>query len=54
MMLSQSFVRSPSVIAVFAAVASAEETLPRPRSIILTVRTPLRPMRTANNNHSKA
>jgi predicted ester cyclase len=38
MMLSQSFVRSLSLIAVFAAaaVASAEETLPTPRSIILT------------------
>jgi predicted ester cyclase len=38
MILSQSFVRSLSLIAVFAAVAvaSAEETLPMPRSIILT------------------
>jgi predicted ester cyclase len=38
MMLSQSFVRALSLIAVFAtaAVASAEETLPTPRSIILT------------------
>jgi predicted ester cyclase len=37
-MLSQLFVRSPSLIAVFAAavVASAEEDLPTPRSIILT------------------
>jgi len=39
MMLSQSFVRSLSLIAVFAAaaVASADVTLPTPRSIILTV-----------------
>ena len=38
MILSQSFVRSLSFIALFAAaaVASAEETLPTPRSIILT------------------
>ena len=38
MMLSQSFVRLLSLIAVFAAatVACAEETLPTPRSIILT------------------
>ena len=38
MMLSQSFVRSLSLIVVFAAaaVASAAETLPKPRSIILT------------------
>jgi predicted ester cyclase len=38
MMLRQSFVRSLSLIAVLAAaaVASAEETLPTPRSIILT------------------
>jgi predicted ester cyclase len=38
MMLSQSFVRSLSLIAVFAAaaVASADVTLPTPRSIILT------------------
>ena len=38
MMLSQSFVRVLSLIAVFAgaAVASAEETLPTPRSIMLT------------------
>ena len=38
MMLSQSFVRSLSLIVVFAAaaVASAEENLPTPRSIILT------------------
>jgi len=37
-MLSQSFVRALSLIAVFAgaAVASAEETLPTPRSIMLT------------------
>ena len=37
-MLSQSFVRVLSLIAVFAgaAVASAEETLPTPRSIMLT------------------
>ena len=38
MILSQSFVRSLSLIAVFApaAIASVEETLPMPRSIILT------------------
>jgi predicted RNA-binding protein with PIN domain len=38
MILSQSFVRSLSLIAVFAAaaVASVEETLPTPRSIIFT------------------
>src|SRR5438132_6332769 len=38
MILSQSFVSAPLLIAVFAAtaVASAEETLPTPRSIIVT------------------
>src|SRR5882757_9070816 len=38
MILSQSFIRSLSLIAVFAAAASAsvQETLPTPRSIILT------------------
>ena len=38
MMVSQSFVRALSLIAVFAtaAVASAEENLPTPRSIIVT------------------